>query len=82
MTEIVGSHPTEGREKRLASFVIPFFYATLVFAAVYDFALFGDMTDTWGAAGAVIIVARSLLLVVRDRSANVAAQFLDSNAKN
>ena len=50
-----------------ASFVIPFFYATLVFAAIYDFALFGDMPDEWGAAGAVIIVAGSLLLALRDR---------------
>ena len=65
-----------------ASFVIPFFYSTLVFAALYDFALFGDMTDGWGAIGAVIIVAGSLLLALRDRNVDAAAGVSGSRPKS
>lgn len=50
-----------------ASYVIPFFYATLLFATLYDFALFGELPDALGALGAVIIVAGALLLAWRER---------------
>ena len=52
-----------------ASYVIPFFYATLVFATLYDYLLFGALPDGWGAAGAVIILTGSLLLALRDQKA-------------
>jgi drug/metabolite transporter (DMT)-like permease len=57
-----------------ASYVIPFFYATLVFATLYDFVLFGDLPDGWGATGAAIILAGSLLLALRDRKAQRSAR--------
>ena len=49
-----------------ASFVIPFFYATLVFAALYDFAVFGDMPTIVSAAGAVVIIASAVVLAWRE----------------
>ena len=48
-----------------ASFVIPFFYSTLLFAAIYDFLLFGDAPDGIGVLGALTIVAGSVLMVMR-----------------
>ncbi len=48
------------------SYVMPFFYATLVFASLYDLALFGERPDLAGAAGAAIIVAGALLLAWRE----------------
>lgn len=50
-----------------ASFVMPFFYAALVFAAVYDLAVFGDLPTPAGVAGAALIVAGALILVWRER---------------
>jgi len=49
-----------------ASFVIPFFYSTLVFAAVYDFAVFGDAPTAVSAAGAGLIVVAALVLAWRE----------------
>jgi drug/metabolite transporter (DMT)-like permease len=46
-----------------ASFVTPFFYATLVFAAAYDLAVFGERPDLLAAIGALVIVAGALVLV-------------------
>lgn len=50
-----------------AGYVIPFFYLTLIFAALYDLALFGDRPDLVGQIGMVIIVVGALLLVLRGR---------------
>jgi drug/metabolite transporter (DMT)-like permease len=50
-----------------ASYAMPFFYATLVFAALYDLALFGEWPDLWSQIGVLIIVAGALLLVFRER---------------
>ncbi len=50
-----------------ASFVIPFFYATLIFAALYDIAAFGVLPSTTGMAGAFLIVAGALVLAWRER---------------
>jgi drug/metabolite transporter (DMT)-like permease len=50
-----------------ASYAMPFFYATLVFAALYDLALFGEWPDLWSQIGVLIIVAGALLLVWRER---------------
>jgi drug/metabolite transporter (DMT)-like permease len=50
-----------------ASYVMPFFYATLVFAALYDLALFGEWPDLWSQLGVLIIVAGAMLLIWRER---------------
>jgi len=49
-----------------ASYVMPFFYATLLFATVYDLALFGERPDAAGALGAVVLVAGAVLLAWRE----------------
>ena len=58
-----------------ASFVAPFNYAALVFAALYDFAAFGARPDLVSVAGAGVILAGALLLAWREarRGAPVAA---------
>jgi drug/metabolite transporter (DMT)-like permease len=50
-----------------ASYVVPFFYTTLVFAALYDMALFGDWPDLWSQLGIAIILAGAMLLAWRER---------------
>lgn len=49
-----------------ASYIVPFFYSTLVFAAFYDVLLFGDRPDALGLIGAIIIVAGAVLLAWRE----------------
>ncbi|MCG8595787.1 MAG: DMT family transporter [Kiloniellales bacterium] len=49
-----------------ASLVISFFYVTLVFAAFYDFAVFGDLPTAASLAGAGFIVGGGLLLAWRE----------------
>lgn len=49
-----------------ASFVAPFFYAALVFAALYDWAVFGVVPDTVSIIGAVIILGGAALLAWRE----------------
>jgi drug/metabolite transporter (DMT)-like permease len=49
-----------------ASFAVPFSYATLVFAGLYDFAVFGVVPVATSLAGAAIIVAAALVLVWRE----------------
>lgn len=49
-----------------ASFALPFFYTTLVFAAVYDAAIFGTLPDAVGFAGAGVILAGALVLAWRE----------------
>ncbi|WP_289154175.1 DMT family transporter [uncultured Salipiger sp.] len=48
------------------SFVSPFWYATLVFAALYDMAIFGVVPDGISVLGAAIIVAGAGLLAWRE----------------
>lgn len=50
-----------------ASFVAPLFYATLVFAAVYDFTIFRVVPSTLSIAGAGIIIAGALLMAWSER---------------
>lgn len=50
-----------------ASYVIPFFYATLVFAALYDFGLFDVVPAPLSLLGAAIIIAGALFLGYRER---------------
>jgi drug/metabolite transporter (DMT)-like permease len=49
-----------------ASFVSPFWYATLVFAAVYDGLVYADWPDRVSILGAAIIVAGAALLAWRE----------------
>ncbi len=50
-----------------ASFVMPFFYATLVFAALYDAAVFAVAPTSLSILGAALIVAGAVLLAWRER---------------
>ncbi|MEQ8318960.1 MAG: DMT family transporter [Rhodospirillales bacterium] len=50
-----------------ASFAVPFFYMTLVFAAIYDFGLFGVIPEILSWLGAGIIIAGALFLAYRER---------------
>ncbi|MAW53386.1 MAG: hypothetical protein CME01_11220 [Geminicoccus sp.] len=45
-----------------ASVIMPFIYTSLLFAAVMDFWLFGDLPDLWAGLGAAIIVGGGVLL--------------------
>ncbi|WP_188790034.1 DMT family transporter [Salipiger pallidus] len=49
-----------------ASFVAPFWYATLVFAALYDFGLFGVVPDAVSVLGALVITSGAGLLAWRE----------------
>jgi drug/metabolite transporter (DMT)-like permease len=50
-----------------ASFVVPFFYATLIFATLYDLALFGEVPTAHGLFGAVLIVGGAVVLAWREQ---------------
>jgi drug/metabolite transporter (DMT)-like permease len=50
-----------------ASYVIPFFYAALVFAALYDAAVFGVIPVPLSILGAALIVTGAIVLVWRER---------------
>lgn len=56
-----------------ASFVAPFSYATLIMAAIYDFAGFGVVPDTISLIGAATIIAGALLLALREARIKPAA---------
>ncbi len=49
-----------------ASFVLPFSYATLLFAGLYDFALFGVIPLPASLAGGAVLVASGIVLAWRD----------------
>ncbi|GAB4268776.1 MAG: DMT family transporter [Pararhodobacter sp.] len=66
-----------------ASFVAPFWYLTLVWAAVYDIAVFGHWPDAVSVSGAAVVVAGGLLLtwreiVARRRQSRASAQGVGS----
>lgn len=50
-----------------ASFVVPFSYATLVFATLYDFAAFDVIPDSISVVGALVIILGALFLAFRER---------------
>lgn len=56
-----------------ASFVMPFFFATLVFAGIYDVIIFGDLPTLGGVLGAVLVVTGAVILAWRERR-NMATQ--------
>ena len=49
-----------------ASFAMPFFYTTLIFAALLDFAIYDVIPTTLSLIGAATIVSAALLLVWRE----------------
>ena len=49
-----------------ASFVIPFCYGTLVFAAIYDFLVFHVVPMAISGLGALLVVGSALVLVWRE----------------
>ena len=48
------------------SYVTPFFYATLIFAALYDAVIFGVLSTGYGYAGAALILSGAAILVWRE----------------
>ena len=50
-----------------ASYSMPFFYATLVFAAIYDFGVFEVVPEAVSMIGAAVIIAGALFLAFRER---------------
>lgn len=55
-----------------ASFATPFFYATLVFAALYDFVWFGVAPVPLSLAGAALIIVGAVTLAIREARAGAA----------
>lgn len=55
-----------GMARADASFVAPFGYATLIFAALYDFAVFSVVPDIVSGIGALTILGGALLLAIRE----------------
>lgn len=55
-----------GMARADASFVAPFSYATLIFAALYDLLVFAQRPDAVTMLGAGIIIAGALLLALRE----------------
>lgn len=49
-----------------ASFVAPFDYAKILFAAVLGFVFFGELPDEWTLSGAAVIVASTLYIARRE----------------
>ena len=49
--------------------MLPFYYATLIFATFYDFVVFGDLPAWISVAGAGLIVGGALLQVWREKLA-------------
>ena len=55
-----------GMARADASFVAPISYATLIFAALYDFAVFDVIPDWISLIGSATILAGGLILVWRE----------------
>lgn len=51
-----------------ASFIVPFFYTTLIFATLYDFAVFGERPPLTSYVGAGLIIAGALVIAWRERA--------------
>ncbi len=49
-----------------ASAILPFDYARLIYAALFGFALFGEVPDAWTWVGATVIFAAALYVVKRE----------------
>ncbi len=55
-------------EKAPASLLAPFNYASLIWATILGFFLFGDLPDGWTIFGAMIIISSGLYIVKRESS--------------
>ena len=49
------------------NFVAPFEYSAMIWAVFYGIVLFGDFPDPVTIAGAAIVVAAGILMILRDR---------------
>jgi drug/metabolite transporter (DMT)-like permease len=49
-----------------ASYIAPFSYMTLVFAALYDFAIFAQIPDSYSITGAALILLGAVILAWRE----------------
>lgn len=56
-----------------AAAVVPFSYTSLVWAALYSYALFAELPDFWTVAGAAIIAASGLYIFYREQQLKRAA---------
>lgn len=56
----------QAMKKGDASFVVPFSYAALIFAALYDLAIYSVRPDALSVAGGTIIIASAILLAWRE----------------
>ena len=56
----------QGMKRGDASFVMPFFYSALVFAALYDAAVFAEIPGVLSLVGAALIVAGAIVLAWRE----------------
>lgn len=65
-----------------ASFITPFSYLTLVFAAIYDAALFGVLPDATSLLGAGIIISGAALLAWREARLRPSAGTLSGTSTN
>jgi drug/metabolite transporter (DMT)-like permease len=55
-------------EKAPASLLPPFYYASLIWATLLGFFLFGDLPDSCTIFGAIIIISSGLYLIRRETS--------------
>ena len=58
-------------EKAPASLLAPFSYASLIWATILGFFMFGDLPDVWTIFGATIIISSGLYIVKRESSVPV-----------
>lgn len=70
----------QGMRRADASFVAPFSYSTLVFAGLYDIAVFNNWPDAISLLGAAVIVGGALLLVLRENRAARAGKTVTASA--
>jgi len=63
-----------------ASYVAPFFYLTLVWAALYDLAVFGVLPDAVSLTGAAVIVAGGALMAWREALARARSPVLGTRS--
>ncbi|WP_375594019.1 DMT family transporter [Algihabitans albus] len=67
VTMVIGqSFFIQAMKRADASFVMPVFYATLVFAALYDLAVFGERPSVLAGVGAGLIVIGAVILAWRE----------------
>lgn len=71
---------TQSMRRGEASYLIPFNYATLLFAAFFDFAVFSELPTATSVAGACLIIGGAILLAYREHRARLKQSALDGPA--